>query len=137
MSRAMRTMFLSLIAALSVSALAGADARADEASAVQLATLMRSELEVVEGAEVIVSLVEVSPATALATHYQPGEEFLYVLEGSGILQQKDKDDVQLRAGDTFKIPLRQVHSAESGGKGMTVLVFRVHEKGQPERILTE
>jgi len=38
-----------------------------------------------------------------------------------------------KQGDVVEIPLRQVHTASAGDEGATVLVFRVHEKGQPER----
>lgn len=112
-------------------------AHADETPALQLETLMRSELEDVDGTEVIVSLVSVPPAGKLASHYHPGEEFVYVLEGSGTISLKDKPDVHLQAGDVFKVPLDHIHSATSGDAGMKALVFRVHRTGEPERFMIE
>ncbi len=99
--------------------------------------LMTSELELVEGTEVVVSHVEIPANTTLPKHWHPGEEFVYVLEGSEVLWQKDKPDVHLNKGDVFKVPLRQIHTATTGEEGVTVLVFRVHEKGQPVRVNVE
>ncbi len=98
---------------------------------------MTSQLELAEGTEVIVSHVEIPANTTLPKHWHPGEEFVYVLEGSEILWQKDKPDVYLKKGDVFKVPLKQIHTAITGEEGATILVFRVHEKGQPVRINIE
>ncbi len=96
--------------------------------------IMTSQLELVEGLEIVVSHVEIPANTTLPKHWHPGEEFVYVLEGSEVLWQEDKLDVHLKKGDVFKVPLRQIHTATTGEEGVTVLVFRVHEKGQPVRV---
>ena len=102
-----------------------------------LNNLLRAELEGVEGTEVIVSHVTLPPNTTLPKHWHPGEEFAYVLEGSTTLWQKGKKEKQVSAGEVVKIPLKQIHTAKTGDKGATILVFRVHEKGKPERVLAE
>ncbi len=99
--------------------------------------IMTSPLESVEGMEVIVSYVEIPANTTLPKHWHPGEEFVYVLEGSQVLWQKDKSDTHLEKGDVFKVPLKQIHTATTGEEGATVLVFRVHEMGQPVRVNVE
>ncbi len=99
--------------------------------------LMTSQLELVEGTEIVVSHVEIPANTTLPKHWHPGEEFVYVLEGSEVLWQKDKPDVHLKKGDVFKVPLKQIHTAKTGEEGVTALVFRVHEKGQPVRVNVE
>ena len=99
--------------------------------------IMTSQLELVEGTEIIISHVEIPANTTLPKHWHPGEEFVYVLEGSEVLWQKDKPDVHLKKGDVFKVPLRQIHTATTGEEGVTVLVFRVHEKGQLVRVNVE
>ncbi|NKB68486.1 MAG: cupin domain-containing protein [Candidatus Latescibacteria bacterium] len=104
------------------------------AAAVKLANLLRTELQLAEGVEVIVSMVEIPPNSQLPRHYHPGEEFVYILEGSGTLWQKDKADTPLQQGDIFKIPLKQVHTAKTGADSVKALVFRIHKKGEPERI---
>ena len=99
--------------------------------------IMTSQLELVEGTEIIISHVEIPANTTLPKHWHPGEEFVYVLEGSEVLWQKDKPDVHLKKGDVFKVPLKQIHTAKTGEEGVTVLVFRVHEMGQPVRVNVE
>lgn len=115
-------------------AIAGSTLAAD---AVKIENLLRSELQVTEGVEVIVSLVEIGPDLALPKHYHPGEEFVYLLEGSAIVWQQGKPDVTLNAGEIYRIPLKQVHTAVTGNSSAKAIVFRVHEKGAPDRIPVE
>ena len=98
---------------------------------------MRSDLAGAEDTEVIVSHVTIPPNTTLPMHWHPGEEFAYVLEGTVTLLQTGKPDVAGKEGDVVKVPFKQVHTASTGGEGVTLLVFRVHEKGQPERVMVK
>ena len=107
------------------------------AGELKLENLLSAELAGVEGTEVIVSRVHIPANKSLPKHWHPGEEFVYVLEGSATLWQEGKEDIVLSAGQVFKIPLKQVHTAVTGSEGVTALIFRVHEKGQPERIKAE
>lgn len=113
------------------------DAPAASAAELKLETLLRAELEGVEGTEVIVSRVTVPPNTALPKHWHPGEEFAYVLEGSAALWLEGEEHPPSRAGSVVRIPLKKVHTAIAGDEGATFLVFRVHERGQPERVPVE
>lgn len=108
-----------------------------EEPGVRLENLLRAELEGVDGTEVIVSRVTLPPHTALPRHWHPGEEFAYVIEGSVTLWQEGKEDVTHAAGAVAKVPLKQVHTAITTDEGATILVFRVHEQGEPERVLVE
>lgn len=113
---------------------------ADELSAAPelvLETLLSTQLSGVEDTEVIVSRVVMPPDTALPKHWHPGEEFAYVLEGSTILRRDGKPDLTARKGELVKIPLKEIHSAVTTDQGATILVFRVHEHGKPERILVD
>ena len=103
----------------------------------KLETLLSAVLEGVEGTEVIVSRVTIPPDTSLPKHWHPGEEFAYVLEGTIVLWQDGKADITGKKGDTVKVPLKQVHTAMTGDEGATILVFRVHEQGEPERVLVD
>ena len=99
--------------------------------------LLTSRLEGVEGTEVIVSITTVPPQTTLPKHWHPGEEFAYVLEGSLVLWQEGKADEHYKKGDVGKVPLKQVHTVSTQEEGATILIFRVHETGQPGRIPVE
>ena len=96
---------------------------------------MKKTLAGAENLEVIMSYVEIPPSTDLPPHYHPGEEFAYVLEGSGILQLEGEKDLIVKAGEAGLVPFKHHHSFSSTEEGVKVLVFRVHEKGQPERTL--
>lgn len=106
-------------------------------SGVKLENLLKAELEGAAGTEVIVSRVTLPPNTSLPKHWHPGEEFGYVLEGSVVLWQQGKEDMVAKKGDVVKVPLKQVHTAITKDEGATVLVFRVHEQGKPERVPVE
>lgn len=104
---------------------------------VALETLLKTTLEIDENIEVSVSYIEIGPQVRLPVHYHPGEEFVYVLEGNAVLWQRDKPDTPLSAGQVYKVPLGQVHTASTGVRPARAIVFRVHRKGEPERILVE
>jgi quercetin dioxygenase-like cupin family protein len=97
--------------------------------------LLTRQLEGVQGTEVVVSITAVPPHTTLPSHWHPGEEFAYVLEGSFTLRQQGKPDEVYSKGDVGMVPLKQVHTVSTQDEGATILVFRVHESGQPGRIL--
>jgi len=101
------------------------------------ADLLTSQLAGIEGTEVIVSITTVPPQTTLPKHWHPGEEFAYVLEGSLILWQEGKPDEHYSKGDVGKVPLKQVHTVSTQEEGATILIFRVHQTGQPGRIPVE
>lgn len=107
------------------------------ADEISLETLMKTQLEGVEGREVIVSKVYIPANSTLPKHWHPGEEFVYILEGSVTLWQKGKDNVTGNMGDVMKVPLEQVHTAVTGAEGVSLLIFRVHETGKPERVKAE
>ncbi len=127
-----------LMTGAAVALLTTTPTQADEVpDALVLGTLLHAQLEGVDSTEVILSRIEVPPATELPRHYHPGEEFIYVLQGSGTVTLKGQPAVALKAGDVFKVPFRHVHSAVTGDAGLTAIVFRVHRTGQPERIPVE
>ena len=134
-----KTLVTSLTCALLLGFVTGGvpSGRAYAADAVMIENLMRAESQVAEGVEIIVSVVEIGPNFSLPKHYHPGEEYVYVLEGSATLWLKGKPDVTMQAGDLFKIPFEQVHTAMTSDSSAKALVFRVHRKGEPERIPAE
>lgn len=103
----------------------------------KLENILKEKLEGAPDTEVVVSKVQIPANTSLPKHWHPGEEFAYVIEGSVTLWQKGKDDLLIREGEAAKVPLNQIHTAMTGDKGVTLLVFRVHEVGKPERIIVE
>lgn len=103
----------------------------------KLESLLKAKLEGVADTEVVVSKVEIPPNKSLPKHWHPGEEFAYVLSGSVTLWQEGKPDITIKQGEVAKVPLKQIHTAVTGSDGVSLLVFRVHELGKPERVKAE
>jgi quercetin dioxygenase-like cupin family protein len=141
----MRTSPQIFLLGLVIAIFAGSVSRAQIAEAgdpeagqqLMLSELLRTPLEGVDGKEVIVSHVVLPANTALPRHWHPGEEFAYIVEGSVVLWLEDEGEAVVKKGDASKVPFKKVHSAKSQDDGATILVFRVHESGQPERHLVE
>ena len=99
--------------------------------------MLRAPITIADGLEVIISDVVIPPNGAVPRHYHPGEEFIYVIEGSAVHIEEDKPDRILRAGDTYVIPPEAEHAPRGGDEGARAIVFRVHVEGKKERILVE
>ena len=125
-----------IAAGLYVAALPFAYAQAPEATRPPPGSneVLRSPLAGTPGVEVIVSDVVIPPNGQVARHYHPGEEFLYLIEGTAIHVEQGKPDLPLKVGDSYAIPPRAIHAPRGGPEGARAIVFRVHVAGQPERI---
>jgi quercetin dioxygenase-like cupin family protein len=113
------------------------DVLAGKIPGLKIENLTTSVLERVKDTEVVVSRITVPPNTALPKHWHPGEEFIYVLEGSATIWLKGGAETKVKAGDVFKVPLKKIHTARTGKAGAKIVVFRVHEKGKPVRVNVE
>ena len=78
--------------------------------------LQRHDLSV-PGREVIQVRVDIAPGVAFGRHRHPGEEIIYVLEGSLEYQVEGKPPVTLKVGDVLFIPARTIHAARNVGSG--------------------
>jgi quercetin dioxygenase-like cupin family protein len=84
------------------------------------------------GREVIQTIVELEPGTTAPGHSHPGEEIIYVLEGTWEYTLEGKPPVTLKAGDVLFIPTGTVHSARNVGTGRGAeLATYIVEKGKP------
>jgi quercetin dioxygenase-like cupin family protein len=84
------------------------------------------------GREVIQARVEFDPGAAFGKHTHPGEEIIYVLEGSLEYQVEGKPPVTLKAGDVLFIPAGTIHAAKNVGNSRGAeLATYVVEKGKP------
>jgi quercetin dioxygenase-like cupin family protein len=76
--------------------------------------------------------VEIDPGVTSPRHRHPGEEIIYVLEGSLEYQVEGKPPVTLKAGDVLFIPAGTIHAAKNVGTGNGAeLATYVVEKGKP------
>ena len=109
---------------------------ASQIAPAQQAGLKRTDLQrhdlSIPGREVVQALVEVAPGVVAPKHTHPGEEIIYVVEGSLEYEVEGKPPVTLKAGEVLFIPYGTVHSAKNVGSGNAVeLATYVVEKGKP------
>ena len=84
------------------------------------------------GREAIQAIVGFDQGVAAARHSHPGEEIIYVLEGTLEYQVEGQGAKTLKAGDVLFVPARTIHSAKNVGTGHAAeLATYVVEKGQP------
>ena len=107
------------------------------AGEVTVDSLLDGDLARAPDMQVLVSRVHMPANTTLPRHWHPSEEFLYVLEGPVSLHQDGADAVLVEQGEVRRIAAEAVHTASTGDNGATVLVFRVHPRGEPVRMLAE
>jgi quercetin dioxygenase-like cupin family protein len=93
--------------------------------------LQRYDLSV-PGREVVQVRVDFAPGAVAPNHTHPGEEIIYVLEGSLEYQVEGKPPVTLHAGEVLFIPAGTIHAAKNVGNGNGAeLATYVVEKGKP------
>ena len=74
--------------------------------------LQRHDLSV-PGHEAVQVRVDLAPGVAFPKHTHPGEEIIYVLEGTLEYQIEDKPPVTLKAGGVLFIPAGTIHAARN------------------------
>ena len=126
--KTMQIMALAALIAGTVLAPRGASA---QQPGVQRTDLQRHDLSV-PGREAVQVRVDLAPGVAFGKHTHPGEEIIYVLEGSLEYQIEGKLPITLKAGDVLFIPAGTIHSARNVGSvtGSELATYIV-EKGKP------
>ena len=93
--------------------------------------LQRHDLSV-PGREVIQVRVDLDPGVAFPKHRHPGEEIIYVIEGSLEYEVEGKPPMTLKAGEVLFIPAGTIHAAKNVGSGNAAeIATYVVEKGKP------
>ena len=93
--------------------------------------LQRHDLSI-PGREVVQVRVDFAPGAAFPRHTHPGEEIIYVLEGTWEYTLAGQPPVTLTAGDVLFIPAGTIHSARNVGTGRaTELATYIVDKGKP------
>ena len=81
-------------------------------------------------------LVEFAPGVSFPKHSHPGEELVYVVEGSLEYVLEGKPPVTLKVGDVLFIPHGTPHSVTNVGSGKAAeLATYIVEKGKPPLVL--
>jgi quercetin dioxygenase-like cupin family protein len=99
--------------------------------------LLRNDLSTA-GREVIQVLVEFGPGVSAVRHSHPGEELVFVTEGSLEYQLDGRPPLTVKAGEALFIPHGTPHAVKNvGSVKATELATYIVEKGKPLLKLSE
>ena len=128
----MRTCILyAVLAGLAVSGIGMAGA---ESEAGKVVPILTKDLADIAGKEGTMLTVEYPPGGSSTPHRHNAHTFVYVLEGSVVMQVKGGQAVTLGPGQTFYESPSDIHSVSrnaSDSKPAKFLVFFVKNKGAP------
>src|ERR1700746_3676924 len=100
----------------------------------KVAELMSKDLTNLPGKEGLMITVEYPPGAVDPVHRHNAHAFVYVLEGSIVMQLKGAKEVTLKPGDTFYEGPEDVHTVgrnASKTEAAKFVVFLVKERGAP------
>jgi quercetin dioxygenase-like cupin family protein len=121
---------------ITVAALIVASALARQAAQAQFAELKRANLMQhdlsVPGREAIQVRVDFPRGAVAAKHSHPGEELVYVIEGSLQYELEGKPPIIVETGEVLFIPYGTPHAVKNVGSGNAAeLATYIVEKGKP------
>ena len=88
--------------------------------------------------EVIQNRVDIGPEAPFVKHKHPGEEIIYVLEGSLEYQVEGEPPTTLNAGDVLLVPTETIHAVRDvGSSNAAELATYVVEKERPFLVVVE
>jgi len=92
----------------------------------------------IPGRHVIQNRVELGPDAPVVRHKHPGEEIIYVLEGTLEYTIDGQGARTYNAGEALMVPAETVHSVRNAGTGnASELATYVVEKGKPFLVVVE
>jgi quercetin dioxygenase-like cupin family protein len=108
-----------------------------QAPGIRRTDLQRHDLSVA-GREVIQNRVEIGPEAPFVRHKHPGEEIIYVLEGSLEYHIDGTEPKTVNAGEALLVPADTVHAVRNLGTGNAAeLATYVVEKGKGFLVVVE
>jgi quercetin dioxygenase-like cupin family protein len=111
--------------------------RVQQAPGLWRTDLQREDLSV-PGREVVQSRVDIGPEAPVVRHTHPGEEIIYVLEGSLEYQLEGQPPRTFHASEALTVPVGVIHAVRDVASGNAAeLATYVVEKGKPLLTLAE
>jgi quercetin dioxygenase-like cupin family protein len=109
----------------------GASRRVQQAPGLWRTDLQQQDLSV-PGREVIQARIDLGPTAPLVKRTHPGEEIIYILEGSLEYQVDGQPTRTYNAGDALTVPAGVIHAVRNVGSGNAAeFATYVVEKGKP------
>ena len=105
------------------------------AAANQTANIKRTPLQKFDvpgtNYETVIGMAEIVPNVLIGKHTHPGPESGFMLEGDMTLLVDGQPPLEVKTGESYKVPPGAAHDAKTGAKGAKVLATYVVEKGKP------
>src|SRR6266567_684866 len=125
----MKTILIIAVAALAVGSALALRVTSAQQPGSKRTDLQRNDLSA-PGREVVQVRVDFDPGYVAPKHTHPGEEIVYVIEGTLEYQVEGKPPVTLEAGDVLFIPAGTIHTAKNvGSANAAELATYIVEKG--------
>src|SRR3954447_8007406 len=126
-----KNLFSSTIAAVGLAALTIPGSASGQQPATKRTNLQQHDLSA-PGREVLQVRVDFDPGYVAPRHTHPGEEIIYVLEGTLEYHIEGQPTKTVKPGDVLFVPAETVHSVKNVGTGNGAeLATYVVEKGKP------
>ena len=127
------------LAGIAVGAIGTTYVSAQGAAQITRTEILRKSMSGLEGKEVVVFLADIPPGGVAARHYHPGDEAIYMLQGSLSFEPDHEQPFELKAGEITFNPAKHTHKAKntSPSEPAKVLNCMIAEKGQPLAIPVE
>ena len=121
------------MASMLVGAIGATYVSAQGGSQITRTEILRKPMSDVENKEVVVFLADIPPGGVAAIHYHPGDEAIYMLQGSLLFEPDKEKPFELKAGEITFNPAKHIHKAKntSPTEPAKVLNCMIAEKGQP------
>ena len=100
----------------------------------EIATLMKTTLSGIAGKESLMLTVEYAPGASSSKHRHNAHVFVYVLEGSIIMQVEGEQAVTVAKGQTFYESPSDIHAVSKNAsttERAKFVVFMVKDEGTP------
>ena len=121
---------LIMVVAMMLAPRLAVNAQSPQVNGIRRTDLQRHDLSV-SGREVIQARVEIDPGGDFPSHTHPGEEIIYVLQGTLEYRIAGKS-ATVKAGDVLFVPAGTVHSVKNVGSGKGAeLATYVVKRGKP------
>jgi len=126
-------------AGVAVGAIGATYVRAQGTPQITRTEILRKSMSGLEGKEVVVFLADVPPGGVAGLHYHPGDEAIYMLQGSLLFEPEHEQAFELKAGEITFNPAKHVHKAKNTSSSETAKVLNcmIAEKGQPLAIAVQ
>jgi quercetin dioxygenase-like cupin family protein len=129
-----RTLVLLAVSVLSMALGAiGATYVSAQAPQITRTEILRKPMSGLDNKEVVVFVADVPPGGVAGTHYHPGDEAIYMLQGALRFEPDQEAPFELKAGQVTFNPAKHVHKATnmSATEPAKVLNCMIAEKDQP------